>query len=216
MTEDIKAVALDQIAAEGAAGLSLRAVSRELGVVSSAVYRYFASRDELLTALIADSYTELGDAASAADPAADGREVPAPERWRAVCRAWRGWALANPHRFQLLYGTPVPGYAAPPATIAAARHAVAPLVTVVADARRGGPSTGSSDLPAALVRQAAAVSGDLLGADDPDVVVALYQVFGQLVGLLTLELNGHLVGAFEPADDLWERSVEEAARRLAL
>src|SRR6202046_3771698 len=77
LTREIKQEARRQLAASGAQGLSLRAVARELGMVSSALYRYFPSRDELLTALIIDAYDALGEAAEAADsgvvPAADVR-----------------------------------------------------------------------------------------------------------------------------------------------
>jgi AcrR family transcriptional regulator len=118
LTREIKQEARRQLAAHGAQGLSLRAVARELGMVSSALYRYFPSRDELLTALIIDAYDALGDTAEAADagqPPADIRG-----RWEATCRAVRDWALAHPHEYALIYGSPVPGYRAPQATVAPA------------------------------------------------------------------------------------------------
>src|SRR3712207_4171512 len=88
LTAEITAVARRQLAEVGAAGLSLRAVAREVGLASSAVYRYFASRDELLTRLIIDGYDALGvTAEDTDDPEAAPRE-----RWLAVCRAVRTWA----------------------------------------------------------------------------------------------------------------------------
>ena len=107
-----------QLSAEGVAGLSLRAIARDLGMVSSAVYRYVASRDDLLTLLLVDAYSELADAVDAARArAADG--------WRdqitAIAHAARAWAVAHPAGWTLLYGSPVPGYHAPPeATVARA------------------------------------------------------------------------------------------------
>src|SRR3954453_9025861 len=98
MTEEIKTVARRHLATDGA-NLSLRAVARELGMASSAVYRYFASRDELLTRLIIAGYDTLGPAAEKAD---DPTAAPG-ERWLAVCRAVRAWALAHPHEYALLY-----------------------------------------------------------------------------------------------------------------
>jgi len=104
LTADIADAARRQLAEVGAAALSLRAVARELGMVSSAVYRYFPSRDDLLTRLIIDGYDDLGATAEAADrPSA----LPT-ERWLAVCRAVRGWAKAHPHEYALLYGSPSP------------------------------------------------------------------------------------------------------------
>ena len=94
---------------EGAAGLSLRAIARDLGMVSSAVYRYVASRDELLTLLLVDAYSELADAVD------DARA--AKKSWRdqvhAMAHAARGWAVEHPASWALLYGSPVPGYRAP-------------------------------------------------------------------------------------------------------
>ena len=94
---------------EGAAGLSLRAIARDLGMVSSAVYRYVASRDDLLTLLLVDAYSELADAVD--DAAARGG--PWRDQLLAMARAARAWAVDQPARWALLYGSPVPGYHAP-------------------------------------------------------------------------------------------------------
>ena len=88
--------------------LSLRAVARELGMASSAVYRYFPSRDELLTALIVDAYDALGDTAEQALAGRCGGRRPT--RWLALSTSIRAWAVAQPHEYALLYGSPVPGY----------------------------------------------------------------------------------------------------------
>src|SRR5215207_3373039 len=92
ITAEITDAARRQLAEVGAAALSLRAVARELGMASSAVYRYFPSRDELLTRLIIDGYDALGAVAEHADDPA----APPEERWLSVCRATRAWALAHP------------------------------------------------------------------------------------------------------------------------
>src|SRR3954470_1533173 len=115
ITAEILRAGRDQLARHGAAGLSLRAVARELGMVSSAVYRYVASRDELLTLLIVDAYDSLGEAAERAEA-----KVPRDDllgRYLAICTAARRWALRSPHEFALIFGSPVPGYAAPEATV---------------------------------------------------------------------------------------------------
>ncbi|NUK23070.1 helix-turn-helix domain-containing protein, partial [Streptomyces lunaelactis] len=88
VTAAIKDEARKQLAAEGAAKLSLRAVARELGMVSSALYRYFPSRDELLTALIVDAYDAVGAAAETALAAAPD-PLDHPARWTAICSAVR-------------------------------------------------------------------------------------------------------------------------------
>src|SRR5262245_38214115 len=131
MVDEIKAVARRHLAAEGA-NLSLRAVARDLGMVSSAVYRYFPSRDDLLTALIIDAYQAVGEVAERADAGCDRADLTG--RWLAVSGAIRSWALANPHEYALIYGSPVPGYAAPPDTVPPATRAVAVLAGLLRDA----------------------------------------------------------------------------------
>jgi AcrR family transcriptional regulator len=140
LTREIKEEARRQVAATGAQRLSLRAVARELGMVSSALYRYFPSRDDLLTALIIDAYDALGESAeraTAALPRADVRG-----RWRACCTAVRGWALAHPHEYALIYGSPVPGYHAPQETITSASRVALVLGALLAEASALRPATG--------------------------------------------------------------------------
>jgi AcrR family transcriptional regulator len=138
MIEEIKSTARRHLAVEGA-NLSLRAVARDLGMVSSAVYRYFASRDELLTALILDGYTALGSAAEQAEAAVARADLAG--RWLATCRGVRDWARANPHEYALLYGSPVPGYAAPQDTVAPASRVPLLLTAIL------GGSTASAGCP---------------------------------------------------------------------
>ncbi len=106
---DITRIGREHLAADGAAALSLRAVARDLGVVSSAVYRYVKSRDELLTLLVVDAYTQLGDEVDAAVDAADGPV----EKFLTLGRTVRSWGLREPAGYALLFGSPVPGYHAP-------------------------------------------------------------------------------------------------------
>src|SRR4051812_11062033 len=131
MTDEIKAIAKRHLAAEGA-NLSLRAVARDLGVVSSTIYRYFASRDDLLTALIIDTYNEVGQVVEDADASADRADFMG--RWLAVAHGVREWALAVPHEYMLIYGSPVPGYKAPPDTVAAAIRGTTVLSAILSDA----------------------------------------------------------------------------------
>jgi len=143
ITREIVDVARHHLATDGASGLSLRAVARELGMVSSAVYRYVASRDELLTLLIIDGYDALGAAAEDAE-----RQVPRGDlggRWLAVCHGVRDWAVAHPHEYALLYGSPVPGYVAPGTTIGPATRVTALLTQVLADTVTEGVLTAGPD-----------------------------------------------------------------------
>jgi AcrR family transcriptional regulator len=138
--ERIEAAILDaaraQLAEVGAAGLSLRLIAREVGMVSSAIYRYVASRDDLLTRLIVDAYNALGDAVESAVRASAGSSDA--DRWLTGARAIRRWSLANTHEYLLLYGTPVPGYAAPTDTIDPGTRVLFALASIVREAAEVG------------------------------------------------------------------------------
>jgi AcrR family transcriptional regulator len=134
---DILRVAREHLATDGAAGLSLRAVARDLGMVSSGIYRYVESRDELLTRLIVDSYLSLATAVRQAHNAVPAADLAA--RWDALGHALRIWALEHPHDFALIYGSPVPDYEAPAERTTEPGTAVlALLVALLEDARVAG------------------------------------------------------------------------------
>jgi AcrR family transcriptional regulator len=121
--DDVKRAALGQLAAAGPEGLSMNAIAKELGVSGPALYRYFAGRDELLTELIVDAYDDLAEALMGAG------DLPA------LARAYRAWALAQPHRYRLLFGPPLPGYDAhAERLVQAARRSMDILVELVPDA----------------------------------------------------------------------------------
>src|SRR5256714_2079201 len=146
MIDGLKSGPRPHLAADGA-NLWLRAVARDMGMVSSALYRYFASRDELLTALILDAYNAMGEAAERADAGVTERTDLA-GRWFAVARALRAWALERPHEYALIYGSPVPGYAAPTDTVGPAPRPGLVLGGIMADARH--PTTRAVPLPPPL------------------------------------------------------------------
>ena len=122
VTAAIRAAARRQIAEVGGGALSMRAIAREVGLVSSAVYRYFPTREALLTAMIVESYGNLASAL----PATEG--LAGAEAWRTLGRGLRAWARSVPHEFQLIYGTPIPGYVAPPETVPAAAAVAEPFL----------------------------------------------------------------------------------------
>jgi AcrR family transcriptional regulator len=212
VTAEITDAARRQLAEVGAAALSLRAVAREVGMVSSAVYRYFPSRDELLTRLIIDGYDDLGAAAEAADEPS----APPGERWLAVCRAVRSWALAHPHEYALLYGSPVPGYQAPKDTVPAASRVGVVLGAILGVAARSGAlpvGTGERD-PGLVSDDAVAVLGGEHPALDETVRVRALLAWSALFGTISFELFGHFVGSVEDADRYFDRVMGDLARLI--
>ncbi|MCK0116309.1 MULTISPECIES: TetR-like C-terminal domain-containing protein [Isoptericola] len=197
ITHEILAAARARLAEDGPAALSLRAVARDVGMVSSAVYRYVENRDALLTALIVECYDELGAAVEDAEAAvADRADVTS--RWLAACRAVRTWSVTHPGEFRLLYGTPVPGYAAPPDTIDPATRLVLVLVAVVADAHDDGAvpplsPTAQGDLTelVAGARDFVAARG-LIEDAPPELVVRTLMAWTTVLGTVSFEMFGHL------------------------
>lgn len=146
LTDEIVEVARGHLVTDGAAGLSLRAVAREMGMSSSAVYRYFPSRDDLLTRLIVDAYDSLGAATERAE--ADVARDDLVGRFRAVAQALRSWAMAHEHEYALIYGSPVPGYSAPESTVPPATRVPRLLVAIISDGLRTGAMTADvGDVP---------------------------------------------------------------------
>ncbi|MHC9295885.1 TetR/AcrR family transcriptional regulator [Mycobacterium sp. LTG2003] len=172
---------------EGAAGLSLRAIARDLGMVSSAVYRYVSSRDDLLTLLVVDAYTELADAVDGAAPESDWRT-----RIRGIAHAARNWATDQPARWALLYGSPVPGYHAPAErTVGPGTRVVAALFAAVADGiAAGGIASAKGAVAQPLSSDLARVRAEFgFGADD-EIVAKCFLLWAGLVGAISLEVFG--------------------------
>ncbi|MER5279953.1 TetR/AcrR family transcriptional regulator [Streptomyces sp. NPDC002809] len=243
VTAAIKDEARKQLAAEGAAKLSLRAVARELGMVSSALYRYFPSRDDLLTALIIDAYDSVGEAAERAHRAeAEGAEetevateAPVPTRtaaarapasartatavhlarWVAVACAVRDWALAHPHEYALIYGSPVPGYTAPQDTVGPASRVGLVLIAVVEDAYRE-EGLALPPLSAELRPEAERLAADIAPGLPPAAAVPLVAAWSQLFGLLSFEIFGQFNRVVEAREAFFRQAVTELARTVGL
>ncbi|MFI9809566.1 TetR/AcrR family transcriptional regulator [Streptomyces sp. NPDC052301] len=183
---EIKERAWEQIATAGASALSLNAIAKRMGMSGPALYRYFASRDELITELVRDAYRSLADTVRAA--AETGADV------RALGYALRGWALADPQRYFLVYGTPVPGYHAPDDITAIASE----IMAVLLDACAALPPDG----PAAPFETHLGAHRDW-AAGHPAPPAALHRAltfWTRLHGTLSLELAGHFTGmGFDPA-----------------
>ena len=221
LTLAITTAARRQIALHGPDALSVRAVARELGMASSAVYRYFPSRDELLTALIVEAYTALGDAVESADARIDRVDVTG--RWLAVCRAVRSWARRNPHQYALLYGSPVPGYRAPQDTVDPAARIPLALLGPLRDGWRAGivragAAPGEVDGPrtATLNRQLDELANTIAPDLPRGVVGAAISAWIHLFGMISFELFGHLVGSVDPADEFFEYEITAMATSLGL
>ncbi|MEU5531809.1 TetR/AcrR family transcriptional regulator [Streptomyces sp. NPDC020362] len=183
---EIKAKAWEQIATAGASGLSLNAIAKELGMSGPALYRYFGGRDDLITELIRDAYRSLADTFRATADA--DSDLPG------LARALRGWALEDPQRYFLVYGTPVPGYRAPDDITAIAQEIMAALLDVCAAET---PRDASPDALESHLADHRRWAGD--HSAPPPVLRRALTFWTRLHGVLSLELAGHFTGmGFDP------------------
>jgi len=190
--EQIEAQIVDlgrrQLLNRGATGLSVRAIARDLGMVSSAVYRYVSSRDELLTLLLIDAYSDLADAVDRARDTGDA--------WSddviAIARAARRWAVAHPARWALLYGSPVPGYHAPAErTVGVGTRVVGAFFDAVA----AGIATGDIRLTNHLAPQPMSSDFERIRQEfgfpgDDRVVAKCFLLWAGVLGAISLEVFG--------------------------
>jgi AcrR family transcriptional regulator len=188
---EAKRLAMAQLAEGGVGALSLNAIAREMGMTGPALYRYVGSRDDLITELVVDTYTDFGHALWRAVEQSEGRT--APDRVRAVGEAYRDWSVAHPQPYLLIFGTPIPGYQAPRdgRTTIAAQRALNALLAVVAgldpaplptheridaECQAWARRSGAPALPGRLLRFAVTM-------------------WTRLHGVMSLEIAGH----FDPA-----------------
>ena len=213
ITAEILDAARGYLATDGAPALSLRAIARDLGMASSALYRYFSSRDELLTRLIIDAYDSLGAAAEASETTVDRTDLAG--RFTAICQAVRAWALAHPNEYALIYGSPVPGYVAPADTVQPASRVTALLLRIIVDATTANlaqaadpqvADTWAADTRAADTQRLAAALAPIRSHLPPAVPAPLVQralmVWTNLFGVISFELYGQLHNVVgEPSRD---------------
>jgi len=228
-TGDIVRVAREHLAAQGAAGLSLRAIARDLGMGVSSLYRYFPSRDDLLTALLVDAFDAQADAveaavASAAAPIAPG--IPGAARSDAIrtaLHAYRSWSLANPAEFGLAYGMPVPGYRAPAGrTVRAAVRVGDLLAGLLSQAWAQGEVVGEAvELRERQLsteeRQHVQALIDRRGYELPIGLMALAaDLFVHIHGFVVMEVFGQLRPLFSDPSAAYAWTVDQALEQVGL
>jgi AcrR family transcriptional regulator len=213
LTAEIKTIARRQMAEQGPANLNLRAIARELGMVSSAIYRYFSSRDELLTALIVDAYNDLGEAGERADATVPTDEVEA--RFLAVAHAAYRWAREHPSQYLLLFGTPVPGYAAPQDTIVPAARFTSVMLRILDEAARQGAVPAVAPLvPAGMSTDLQRIRDRTDTRADDELILAGMQSWTGLFGAIGFILNGQFHNVIADVDALFVELARMLARQV--
>jgi len=219
MTAEILAVARQHVAREGAAALSLRSIARDLEMAPSALYRYFDGRDALLSALILAAYESLADEAERAADIARGSGDGDAARWLAVPRALRTWALAHPHEWGLIFGTPVPGYQAPEETVQPYTRLAAALVRPVVEAEAAGRlhmDEHARPVSDELRQAVAPVADGLFPGMPVGKVVLAIGAWTTIVGVISLEVFGHWRNTILDPGRFFEATIGSAADSIGL
>ncbi|MBO0730428.1 MAG: TetR/AcrR family transcriptional regulator [Acidimicrobiaceae bacterium] len=203
--DEIKDVALRQLAELGPGGVSVNAIGKDLGVSGPAVYRYFASRDELLSELVVDAYTDL--AASLRSAVANVPGPPARSALETLLRSYRAWAANLPHRYRLLYGPLLPGHDPNAERLVRASQASMELLLAALP-----PADRAQRIPKGLVAQATSwMQSQGLSADVPTAIRAV-QTWSRLHGFVTLEINGNFASMGLDPDALFEIELSSLGR----
>ena len=203
--EEIKGAALSQITSEGAGGLTLRGIARAIGMSPAGLYRYYDGLDAIITELITDAYTDLADAVIAAT----ATDETATARLREGMLAYRRWSVDHPNRFLLIFGTPIPGYAAPEGgpTVEANRRIGEAFMSVLIEGwRRGEFSMPERARPA----QPGEIELASLAAPDlpPTSVGAFLGTWAHFHGMVTLEILNQLDWTYEDPAAFYEAEVD--------
>lgn len=201
---EIKQLAMRQIAESGPTGLSVAAIAKQMGMTGPAVYRYFANRDALLTALIRDGYADL--AHTIEQTAQRDATLPAAQRLQSVATELRAWALVDPQRYLLLFGTPVPGYEAPTDTLEAANRTLYVLASIAADLLAGAPTPTLGELGDQFESLVVADRAEVSAA----ALMAATVMWTRMHGIVSLEVVGQFRHMHIDAALLLHREIDAA------
>lgn len=178
--------------AEGLDGVSLRAIARELGIVSSAIYRYVKNRDELLTILIRDAFTSIADEVDEA--------LEHDQSVLTVAVTMLAWSRTHPNRWALIYGTPVPDYQAPrDETVVPGTRIMVTLTHLLA---QSPAQSSNSQLPPAHALDALREGLRELGLEPEDrVIMRSVTVWAAIIGLINALRFGQFGPGIEQVED---------------
>lgn len=207
LEEAIKETAWRQIAETGASAMSLRAIARELGITAPAIYNYFPRRDDLVTELIVDAFNSLGE--SQQDSIRNLPEDDLSTRLTTLGLAYRNWAVTHPQRYQLIFGTPIPGYEAPPdITTPAAAWSLVPLIeTLQAIFAAGRLRVDRSAAMTPELRSMLEAWSQFTGGTDIEVLYAALVIWSRVHGLVTLEIGHQFPSFIADPGEIYQREI---------
>jgi AcrR family transcriptional regulator len=214
LEEAIKETAWRKIEEFGASALSLRAIARELGITAPAIYNYFQRRDDLVTALIADAFTSLGEAQK--ETIQDLPENDLVARLSTLGLAYRDWAVAYPQRYQLIFGTPIPGYEAPAEiTVPAAAWSLVPLIETIQAIYAAGRLWVDrlAEMTPELKSMLEAWS-QFTGGTNVEVLYTALVIWSRVHGLVALEVGNQMPSFITDPGEIYRREIKTIEKQL--
>jgi AcrR family transcriptional regulator len=214
LEEAIKETAWRQIAKSGASAMSLRAIARELGITAPAIYNYFPRRDDLVTALIVDAFTSLGKSQQDAI-----RDLPAndfPARLSALGLAYREWAVTYPQRYQLIFGTPIPGYEAPAdITVPAAAGSLVPLIETLQAIYSASKLRTDRFAPMTPeLKSMLEAWSQFTGGTNLEVLYTALVFWSRVHGLVSMEIGNQLPSFLTDPGEIYRREIKSMASQF--
>lgn len=183
--KDIRRHGYAQIEAGGPTALSLNGIAKAMGMSGPAMYRYFASRDELLATLVTESYEDLAEALVGAEEGARRRQPVA--RLRAALNAYRDWAVGSPHRYRLVFGSTYgSGALDPERVIPAAQRSMAVILRALSALEHVNEPVTDSTLRSQLVAWGRAGDDEF----EPGVLKLGLMAWTRMHGIVGLEIDG--------------------------
>lgn len=209
----IRETAWKQMAEQGAAALSLRRIARELNITAPAIYNYFPRRDDLVTALIVDAFTALGDSQCAAIAGLPDGDPQA--RFSALGLAYRQWAITHPQHYQLIFGTPIPGYQAPvDITVPAAARALKLLTGTLQALLTAGRLRVERSAAMTPELKSMLEAWQAFGAQaDVEVLYLALVVWSRVHGLVALEIGRQFPSFISEPGAVFRREIENMIRQ---
>lgn len=214
LQEAIKETAWKQIAETGAAALSLRAIARELNITAPAIYNYFADRDALVTALIIDAHISFGNSQLAARDALP--EIAHIERLKAIGMSYRQWAITHPQRYQLIFGTPIPGYQVPlMEVLPSAARSLSALVSVIEQLRGANKlqTAGYPNVQPGYEQQFEMWTSFAGNYDILSLAVSML-IWSRVHGLVSLEISNNMPPFGVNGDALYQYELDSIAKQF--
>lgn len=220
-TEEIKQTARRILIEQGPEAVTLRAIARDMGVTAPALYRYFASHEELIRGVVGDIFGELADeihAAIEAAGAASGGDLT--EKMIAACRGFRQWALGHKAEFGLLFGTPLPGVDVEDDdfTEECARRFAGTFYELFLELwrKKPFPVPPPEEIDPGL-REQLTRYGEGIGAAIPlGALLTFLRCWVRLYGIVSMEVFGHLGFALDDPGPIFEITLAELATLVGL